>query len=333
MAKYGPAIIASMTLLTLAALGAVNQASAAQLFPVGTIPLGQVTGPIADLALDYANQRLIALESDAGAIAVIDLSTGAVVQTVGGLPAPRGLAHEPPNGQLYAALGDGTLAVLQGLPLRRTAIVKVGPGLAAPYYDPGTTRVYLGYGHRAIAAIDTAHDRMLPGIALDGDPGPLAFETSGTRLFAGALGENRILLADRAAAKQLGSWSTADAGEVAALALDEDSALLVATFRQPPILAWFDLANGSPRGRTGACAEPAKLIPDSLHARLYLICGEGRIESFQRDSHGNYAVAGEIVTERGATAAVLTPTGDRLYLAVPAAGAHKAQLRIYATAD
>jgi hypothetical protein len=327
------ATITALALAVAAALGNANRASSPQLVPFGSIPLGPVAGQITDLELDYANQRLFVLEYNVGAIAVIHLPTGTVVQTLRGLRAPRGLAHEPPNSQLYVALGDGKLAVLQGVPLRRVATLGIGSNLAAPYYDAGSTQVYLGYDRRAIAVIDTARNRTRPSIGLDGDPGPLAFENLGARLFAGAVGEKRILLADRAASKQLGSWDMGDSGEAAALVLDEDAGLLIVAFRQPPALAWFDLTGGSLKGRTEACAEPAKLIKDGLRARVYLTCGEGRIEIFQREAVSDYSMVGAIETQRGATAALLTPTGDRLYLAVPAVDGRTAEIRIYAPGD
>ncbi len=293
------AIITAMALAVVAALGAVSRAPAAPLLPLGSIPIAEVTGRITDLALDYANRRLFVLEDDPGAVAAIDLTTGTATQILKGLPAARGLAHEPPNGQLYVTLGNGKVAALEGVPLRRTAILTIGPNLTKPCYDAGTTRVYLGYARRAIAAIDTAHNRILPSIYLDGDPGPLAFESLGARLFVAALGEGRILLADRAANREIGSWSTGDHGEVAALALDEEARLLIAAFRRTADLAWFDLSDGSPKGRTSACSEPARLIMDSLRARLYLTCGEGRIEIFQRNAAGGYSKAGAVETAPG----------------------------------
>jgi len=328
-----PAIFALLALATAGVLSASNPAPAAQLAPVNIIPFGQVTGRITDLQLDYANQRLFVLEQDAGAVAVVSLQTGIVTQTIRGLLAPQGLAHEPPNGQLYVAFGGGKLAVLQGVPLQRTTTLDIGPDPTAPYYDAGSTRLYLGYGHRAIAVIDTAHDKALPPIGVDGDPGPLAFESQGTRLFAGAIGEKRILVADRAASRQLGSWSMGVSGEVAALALDEDAGLLVAAFRRPAGLGWFDLEVGTLKGQIEACAEPGKLIADSFHARLYLTCGEGRIEIFQRETGGGYSKVGAVKTEQGATAALISPNGDQLYLGVPAVGGRNAEVRIYAPED
>src|SRR6266404_921408 len=239
------------------------------------------------------------------------------------------LAHEPPNGQLYVTLGDGNLAVYQGDPLRRTATLNIGSTLGPPYYDAGTTRVYLGYDRRAIAVIDTAHDKTLPSIALDGDPGPLAFENMGPRLFAAALGENRILVADRVANREIASWNTGDNGDATALALDEDAGRIIGAFRQPAGIVWFDLLDGSLKGRAEACVEPGELIQDNARARIYLTCNEGRIEIFQRGAGGSYAKIGAIDTAPRAVAALLSPIGDRLYLAVPAAVGRSAEIRIY----
>jgi DNA-binding beta-propeller fold protein YncE len=330
MASHRSAKITVLAFAAAAAIGATNLASAAQLALIGSIPVGPVAGQLTDLEIDYASQRLFVLERESGAIAVIDLPTETVTQTLRGLKAPRGLAHEPPNSQLYVALGDGKLAVLQGAPLRRTATLNIGSNLGPPYYDASSTRVYIGYDRRAIGVIDTARNRPLPSIGLDGDPGPLAFENLDTRLFAGAVGEKRILVADRATSKQLGSWSTGDSGDAAALALDEDAGLLIVAFRKPAGFAWFDLMGGSPRGRIEACAEPGDLLVDGIQARVYLTCGEGRIEIFQRGSAGNYSEVGAIDTQPGATAALLAPGGGRLYLAVPAASGRSAEIHIYA---
>jgi DNA-binding beta-propeller fold protein YncE len=330
MAGHRSAKITVLALAAAAAIRATNLASAAQLVLVGGIPVGPGAGEITDLEFDYANQRLFVLEGDSGTIAVIDLPTGTVTQTLRGLRTPRGLAHEPPNSQLYVASGDGKLAVFQGVPLQRRATVSIGSDLGRPYYDAGSTQVYLGYGRRAIGVIDTAHNRTLRSIGLDGDPGPLAFENLSTRLFAGAVGEARILVADRAASRQVGSWGTGKSKDAAALALDEDAGLLIVAFRQPAGLAWFDLTGGSLRGRIEACAEPGKLIIDSLRARVYLTCGEGRIEIFQRGAAGNYSKIGIVETQPRATAALLAPPGDRLYLAVPSAIGRSAEVRIYA---
>ncbi len=326
-------IVAAWALPTVAGIGAATAASAAGLVAVGSIPIASVGAEVTDLELDFANQRLFALARNPGMIAVVDLPRASVVQLVQGLPAPRGLAHEPPNGQLYVATGDGNLAVLQGMPLHRAATLKIGRDLGSPYYDAGSTRVFLGHDHGAVSVIDTSHNIALPAIVLDGDPGPLAFEAQGTRMFAAAADDGRILVADRAASRQVASWNTGGFHGAAALALDETAGLIFAAFRQPAALAWFDLAGGGLKGQTEACAKPAELLLDGQRGLVYLICADGRMEVFQRGAAGGDGRIGSISTAEGATAASLSPTGDRLYLAVPAAGGRGAEIRIYAPSE
>jgi len=325
-------------IITLAAVGVLALATAAPapaplLTAAGVIPLGVPKGEISDLAIDYADRRLFVLERDAGGVVVVELLSGAVTQTLSRLPSPRGLAHEAPNNQLYVALGDGRLAVFQGAPLRRTDTIAIGPDLGPPSYDASTTQLYFAYNKRKIGIIETSHNRRLRDIDLQGNPGPLAFEEGGSRLFIGAVNDKRILVADRVDTEQIASWATGDNGAAAALASDEEAGLLLAAFRQSAGLAWFDLVDGRLRGRVDACAEPGKLIVDSRRRRVYLTCGEGRLEVFQRNPGGGYAKADAIVTEPGTTAALLMPASGRLYLAVPATVGRGQEIRIYVPGD
>ena len=89
-------------IITLAAVGVLALATAAPapaplLTAAGVIPLGVPKGEISDLAIDYADRRLFVLERDAGGVAVVELPSGVVTQTLSRLPSPRGLAHEAPN--------------------------------------------------------------------------------------------------------------------------------------------------------------------------------------------------------------------------------------------
>ena len=138
-------MIRTLAAAVIVVLGPHEPALAALLTPAGSIPLGFPKGAISDLGFDYANRRLFALEPDAGRLEVVDLLGGAVSQTLRGLWAPQGLAHEPPNGQLYVALGGSQLAVFQGVPLQRTATIPIGPNLGPPSYDAGTTQVYFAH--------------------------------------------------------------------------------------------------------------------------------------------------------------------------------------------
>jgi hypothetical protein len=321
------ALIASGLLL--GALAWPAGASAASLSPSGTIPLGNVAGAIDDLAFDFANQRLFVLESGAGHIAVVDLNSGAVEQTVEGLAGSTGLARDPEDDRLYVSTAAGKLAAFEGVPLKEAKGIDIGLDLGPPHYDAGSERIYFGYEGKKIGIVDTTHNKLWNSIRLDGRPGAMALEDDGTRMFVGAAGEGRILVADRADNKESGSWDAPSLSNPAALAIDGNASRLLAAFTQPATLAWFDLADGSMKGSAPSCAKPGRLLADADRGLIYVTCGEGSVEIYKRDN-GGYAKLESLATGPGAVTALLAPTSGRLYLAVPAGEGHGAEIRIYA---
>ncbi len=323
----------ALTSFAFAAAVAATPPGAARAEPlnkIGSIALGAVSGPINGLALDYANQRLFVLEGGAGRVAVIDLAAGSVNQTVQGLAAPTGLARAPADNRLYVGTGEGKIAIYSGVPLAPQPGISMGPELGALHYDAGSERIYLGFGAKKIAILDTTHNKHWNDIRLDGRAGPIALEDGGSLLFVGAVGEKRIIVADRDGNKQTASWATGDNADPLSLALDEDAGRLIAVFKQPAALAWFDLSDGTLKGQTEACTNAGQLLADASRSTIYLTCGEGRIEVYHRDFAGNYAKAGSIETVAGATAALIVPISGRLYLAVPSANGPPAEIRLYA---
>jgi hypothetical protein len=318
--------------LILAGVAGTGQVQAAPLTEVGGIPLGDVKGPIADLGIDYANQRLFVIEPGEGALAVVDLAAAKIGQTVTGLAEPRGLARAPTDNRLYVSTSAGKLMIYAGAPLKAEGSVDVGANPGLLYYDAGSERIYLDLAGRKIAIIDSTHNKHWDNIRLDAEPGAMALEDGGSRIFIAALGEPRILVADRDGNKQTGSWSTGANGAAASIALDEDGGRLLAAFRQPGVMAWFDLADGSLKGSIPGCAEPGQLIADSFRHRAYLTCADGKIQVFSRDPAGAYTDIGSVPTEKGAIKAVLVPTSGRLYLGIPAEAGHGAEIRVYAPA-
>ena len=325
--------LTSITIAAVLALVAFRPAFGGPLSKVDSIGLGVVAGPINGLALDYANQRLFVLEGGAGRLVVIDLAAGSVNQTIQGLAAPTGLARAPADNRLYVGTGEDRIAVYSGVPLAPQAGISLGPNLGPLHYDAGSERIYLAYGAKKIAILDTTHNKHWKDIRLDGRPGPLVLDDGGSRAFIGAAGEKRIIVADRDGNTETGSWATGDNADAVSLAIDEDAGRLIAAFRQPAGLAWFDLTDGVLKGRIEACAMPGQLLADASRGTVYLTCADGRIDVFQRDAIGNYAKTGSVETVAGATAALLVPISGRLYLAVPAANGQPAEIRIYAPAS
>lgn len=304
-----------------------------ELTKAGSIALGNVPGPIGALTLDYANQRLFVLESGAGRLDVVDLEASKLSQTVDRIDAPTGMARAPTENRLYVGTGGGKVAVYSGVPLVPETTIALGQDLGALQYDASNERVYLPLGANKFAILDATHNKHFDNMRLDGRAGAFTMEDGGTRVFLAAVGEKRIMIADRENNKQTGSWQTGDFSDAASLALDEEGGRLIAAFRQPASIAWFDLADGSLKGHADSCGKPGQLMADGSRAVLYLTCGDGSIEIFKRDASGNYAKGGSLETAPGATTGLLVPLSGRIYLAVPSVNGQPAEIRIYAPAS
>src|SRR5262249_1005301 len=193
----GRGMVRTLTAAAVLAGLAFGQAVAAPLTQIGSIPLGDAKGAIADLGMDYANQRLFVLEPDAGTLAVVDLAGAKLAQSVTGLAAPRGLARAPTDNRLYVSTAGGKLMIYAGAPPTAAGTGDVGANQGMLHYDAGSERIYLALGGKKIAIIDSTHNKHWDNIRLNAEPGPLVLEDNGSRIFVGAASEPRILVADR----------------------------------------------------------------------------------------------------------------------------------------
>ena len=101
------------------------------------------------------------------------------------------------------------------------------------------------------------------------------------------------------------------------MALDDGGQQLIAAFRLPPMLGFFDRDTGTLRQRLSACNDIDDLFVDAKRQQLYLICGAGEIDTFAAHQ-GTYAQIGRMTTAPGARTGLFVPELDELFVAVPA---------------
>jgi hypothetical protein len=73
---------------------------------------------------------------------------------------------------------------------------------------------------------------------------------------------------------------------------------VVAIARSPAMLLVFATADGKPIGSRETCGDAADVFVDSPRRRVYVICGEGAIDVFDRTGDG-YAHSARIRTGAG----------------------------------
>jgi hypothetical protein len=101
------------------------------------------------------------------------------------------------------------------------------------------------------------------------------------------------------------------------MALDEVTSRLFVVFRRPAVLGVFSTRDGAMSNRVAACGDADDVFVDTRRQRLYVICGEGRVETFDA-TPGRLARIGSMTTVPGSRTGLFSAELDRLFVAVRA---------------
>jgi YVTN family beta-propeller protein len=315
-------------------------AAASELRHTETIPLGDVAGRIDHLAVDVVRKRLFVAELGSDRVAVVDLDARRVLQTIDALAEPQGVAYEPTTDTLFVANGgDGSVRLYSGGGYAPVGRVDLHDDADNVRLDAVNHRVLVGYGH-GLAAIDIATHAMRAW-PLGGHPESFQIEATG-RVFVNVPSVRAVVTLEADGRAQ--QRSIAPPGANFPLALD-DLGQLVLPLRRPPALLVMlvapppntardpassaqnastsrtdrDSTSGTEREPTSSelCDDADDVFFDAARKRLYVSCGDGHLDVFER-TDSRYARVDHVPTAHGARTSLFVADWDRLYLAVPA---------------
>jgi hypothetical protein len=93
----------------------------------------------------------------------------------------------------------------------------------------------------------------------------------------------------------------------------------ISVFRQPPRLERYDVRTGRKLGGTEVCGDSDDVFVDPTRKRIYVICGEGVVETY--DASGDaYTRVDRLKTSGGSRTGLYVPELDRLIIAIRARG-------------
>jgi DNA-binding beta-propeller fold protein YncE len=322
------AVLAALALCTPAACGQPDApGAAAPLILERTIPLPDVDGRIDHLAVDLAHDRLFVAALGNGSVEAIDLHRGAPAGRIPGLEEPQGLAYLPARDELVVASGgDGTVRFYRGPGLDAAGEAALGEDADNVRVDPAAGRVVVGYGS-GLAVIDPGTRAVVSRLQLPGHPEGFRLDPSSARVFVNVPSARTIVTADLAAGRIVSRAPTAHLFNFP-MALDAASGTLAVVYRLPARLSLIDAASGKVRQDVGTCGDADDVFFDPRRARLYVVCGAGAVEAFER-SAGGYRSIGRIATRAGARTGLFAPELDRLYVAARRQGTHQAAILVY----
>lgn len=293
------------------------------------IPLGPVRGRIDHLAIDLEHQRLFVAELGNDSIGIVDLGDGKVARRLSRLNEPQGVGWHAPTGTLYVAnAGDGSVRLFQAPDFAPTGQIALGGDADNIRLDAKRERIVVGYGKGALAFIDPASRFRIGEARLKGHPESFQFDEQGSRIFANVPDARQVAVVDVEAQRQTGSLDLGDARSNFPMAIDGDAHRLIVIARSPARLLAFATADGKPMAGAETCGDADDIFVDAARKRVYVVCGEGAVDVFDRSNDG-YAHAARIRTAGGARTGLFVPASGRLYVAVRAGSGEPAALWVF----
>jgi DNA-binding beta-propeller fold protein YncE len=113
------------------------------------------------------------------------------------------------------------------------------------------------------------------------------------------------------------------------MALDEKGRRLFVGTRSPDMMFVYDTDSGKVIAKLQIGGDTDDIFFDPERKRIYVICGEGRIDIFRAESRDRYVSEGSIPTAPRARTGLFVPEGGKLYVAAPAIGASSARVLVY----
>jgi len=326
MSKLLCASIAAFGLM--AAAANAQQKEAPPLTLEAKIPLGDVKGRIDHLAVDLARQRLFVAELGNDTVGVVDLKARKVLRTLTGLKEPQGVGYFPATDTLYAANGrDGSVMLFDGDDYRAAGRIDLGDDADNVRVDAAENRVYVGYGRGAFAVIDGTTRKKLTDIALPVHPEGFQLSRKTKQIFVNLTEAGSIGVIDIASGQPRATWPVKDHAAHFPMTLDDGAGQVLVVFRRPARLAAFPMDGGARVADLPTCGDSDDVFFDAKRQRVYVACGEGAVDVFERQGAG-YAHRARIPTIAGARTALFVPDLDLLAVAARA-GSRPAELWLF----
>src|SRR5262249_31046392 len=173
-------------------------------------------------------------------------------------------------------------------------------------YDATAGKVYVGYGKGALRVMDAATGESLGDISLQGHPESFQLEKGGQRIFVNVPTALRISVVDRAKREVVATWGVPAAANYP-MALDEAGRRLFVGARVPALLVVYDIDAGRVVAKHSIGGDTDDIFFDAAGKRLYVVCGEGRIDVLRQDDPDHYVFEGSVTTAPRARTGLLVP--------------------------
>ncbi|MDP4245728.1 MAG: YncE family protein [Bacteroidota bacterium] len=277
-----------------------------------TIPLPG-NGGYDYLCFDQGSDRLFV--SHGTTVDVIDVRTGQLAGSIGGMTGVHGIAIASGLGRGFISDGKGNSVVAFDLVTMKTlkTIPITGKDPDAILYDPFTRRVFTFDGDSQDASvIDAATLTQVGSISLGGTP-EFAVSNGQGLVYNNVEDKNVMNVIDAASLKILHSFPLSPCGGPTGLALDKTNQRLFAVCRQNKGMTVLDANTGKVITTVPIGAGVDAVVYDPGEGLIYCSNGDGTATVIRQQSADQYAVVQTLSTSYRAKTMAFDATARRLY--------------------
>jgi DNA-binding beta-propeller fold protein YncE len=295
-----------------------------------TVPLPSTVGRIDHMAVDLSRGLLFVACYANDTVGIVDLKSGHVLRSIGGLSNPQGVAWVPDAGKLFVSnAGDGTVAIFDGNSFAQVGRVSLAGDADNLRFDAGTKLLYVGFGSGGIAAINTTTGSVVSTRALPAHPESFQIEAHGRVAYANVPPSNLVVAFDKVSGSSISNRSMT--GSNFPMAIDEAGGRLFVGTRNPPELRVLDTSTASLRSVANLtiAGDPDDIFYDAARGAVYVSCGQGSLEVFKQIDANHYGLLQTVATGAGARTSLLVPELGSIYVAVPAGSGQPAEILVF----
>jgi hypothetical protein len=216
-----------------------------------------------------------------------------------------------------AGTGDGSVRLFKGEDFSPAGVVSLGEDADNVRLDTRTGQLVVGYGSGGLAVLDLPGRSVVSTSRLPAHPEGFQLDPGTRRAFVNVPDAGQVAVVDLIAGKQVASWPVPGLRANFPMALDAAGAVLATVFRSPPRLALLDTKAGAVTANIPVCGDADDVFFDAKRRRIYVSCGEGRVDVLQGDAAGYHPLA-HLPTHSGARTSLFVPELDRLFVAARA---------------
>jgi len=302
---------------------------AAPLELIATIPMPNVKGRIDHFAADVKGRRLFVAALGNDTVEVVDTAANKHLRSITGFGEPQGLLYLPDLNRLYVANGSADrVDVLDGSAFANSRRIDQLGDADNVRFDAAAKLVVVGYGKGALRFMHAESVQTAREVKLSGHPESFQLETRGTRAFVNVPTAQHIAVVDRAKGAVIATWPVTARANFP-MALDEAGRRLFSGARSPALVLVYDIDSGRNVAKVGIGGDTDDVFFDAKRKRLYVICGEGRIDVLRQETPDRYVHEASIKTAPRARTGLFVPEDDALYVAAPAVDASPARILAY----